>query len=247
MGKRMCVAAAIMSMCLFGGCLAVDVGKVGNGGVRIKTEEKVTIPQARISGVAPSVNVAENGDALVSLNLLGDFEKVVTTTYSDSSDRAFFVVGFFPGVMSCEGEYADCLGNGAGAVFYNLVFAGLPTVYGLVIEPFVPYYPRQTPSIFSQKAFLQSPLIGFARYSKHQNKDDVVVTRQKHRRLPIEDVVLSIPSLGVSSYGGGPVRLPRAKIPADGNVDVKMKLPHDHPLKSAMSDFENLSIRVHCK
>ena len=137
--------------------------------------------------------------------------------------------------------------NGAGAFFYNLVFAGLPTVYGLLVEPCIPYYPQQTESIVGQTAFLKSTMIGFSRYSKNATPHEKQEVRHsKVNKVRLEDAIISAPELGLESVRGQPLQIPTDKLAEGGDAKVKLSLPEDHPLKRAMSDFEDVEITIQC-
>ena len=67
-------------------------------------------------------------------------------------------------------------------------------------------------------------------------------------KMPLEDVTLSAPALGVSSSQGRPLWIPRAKVPADGKIEVRiLLLPDNHPFSSAMSEFKDKPIKVFIK
>ena len=239
------IAAPIALVC---GCAVVDVGEASLPYNRIKDRESSSTSCVSIAGIEPVVETDDNGDFLVSLNLFGSFKKVTTTTYSKASDKKHLAIGFFPGVMSCEGEYGDCVKNGLGVFFYNLVFAGLPTVYGLFAPPLIPYYPDQTRTIVSRRAFVQSTLIGFAAYSKRENGVEIETGNETIGKVPLEDVTLSAPTLGISSSQGRPLWIPRARVPVDGKIEVRiLLLPDSHPFSSAMSEFKDKPIKVFIK
>jgi len=212
-----------------------------------QVSETTSIVQSEVSGIEPSV--AQDGGVVdVNVNLLGSFDLETRTIYARSVDRdEFIAVGFFPGVMSCRGEYGDCLLNGTEAFYYNLVFAGLPTVYGLLVEPCIPHYPWQTDSIVGQTAFLKSALIGFSRYSKIATPSErQKVSRSKVGKVRLEDAIISAPDLGLESGRGQPLRIPIDKVPGGGDAKVKLSLPAGHPLEKAMSDFEDVEITIQC-
>ena len=246
MKKLMQVGVVALLLPSFTGCVAVRVSQPSVEEMR-QVSETTSIGPAEVSGIEPSVR-RDGGVVNVKVNLLGTFDLETTTTYASSVDSDKFVaVGFFPGVMSCRGEYGDCLINGTGAFFYNLVFAGLPTVYGLLVEPCIPYYPRQTDSIVCQTAFLKSTLIGFSRYSKtvtpHGKQE---VRHSKVNKVRLEDAIVSAPDLGLESVRGQPLQIPIDKLSEGGDVRVKLSLPAEHPLKRAMSDFEDVEITIQC-
>ena len=203
---------------------------------------------AELSAIDPSVTRMDNGVS-VEVYLLGKFEFETEKRLVSSAERdEFLAVGFFPGVMSCRGEYGDCVLNGITAFYYNLIFAGLPTVYGLLMEPLVPYFPDQTDSIVGQGAFLKSTLIGFSRYSKPaERKVEIQKIPTRKSKLRLEDAVIEAPSLGIESEHGRPLEIPLHRLPSNGEVKVSLRLPNGHPLKETMKDFENVPVPVSCK
>ncbi len=244
MKRLLQMGTAALTILSVAGCVAVKATQSTAENME-RLSETTRIVRSEVSGIGPTVT--RNGNVVtIELNLLGDFDLEKRTVYVSSADRdEYIAVGFFPGVMSCEGEYGDCLLNGTEAFYYDLVFAGLPTVYGLLVEPFVPYYPDQTDSIVGQKAFLKSALIGFSRYSKPAiSRTTQKIGRTAAKKLPLEDAVISAPDLGIESELGQPLQIPIEKIAGKGDVRVKLRLPEGHPLKSAMSDFEDIEITV---
>ena len=246
MKRLMKIGVTVLPFLPFIGCVDVKVSQPSEEKMR-QVSETTSIGQSEVSGIEPSV-MREDGVVNVNVNLLGTFDLETRTIYASSVDRDNFIaVGFFPGVMSCRGEYSDCLRNGAQAFFYNLVFAGLPTVHGLLVEPCIPYYPRQTESIVGQTAFLKSPFIGFSRYSKPATPfEKQKVRHAKVNKLPLEDATISAPELGLESFRGQPLQIPVDKLSDGGDVKVKLSLPEEHPLKRAMSDFEDVEITIQC-
>lgn len=228
------------------GCVAVKVTQPSDEEMR-QVSETTSIGQSEVSGIEPSV-MREGNVVNVTVNLLGTFDRETTTTYASWADSdEYIAVGFFPGVMSCNGEYDDCLLNGTEAFFYNLVFAGLPTVHGLLVEPCIPYYPRQVYSIVGPTAFLKSALIGFSRYSKPATSHEKQKVRHdKLSKLRLEDAKISAPELGLESAWGQPLQIPIDRLSYEGDVKVKLLLSAEHPLKKAMSDFENVEITIQC-
>lgn len=246
MKRLMQIGATALLLPSFTGCVALKVTQTSVEEMR-QTSETTSMIQAEVSGIEPSVSRA--GSVVnVNVNLLGTFDLETRTTYASSADRdAFIAVGFFPGVMSCRGEYRDCLLNGTEVFFYNLVFAGLPTVYGLLVEPCIPYYPRQTDSIVGQTAFLKSTIIGFSRYSKAAAPNEKQkIRRSKVNKVHLEDAIISAPDLDLESVRGQPLQIPIDKLSDGGDAKIKLSLPEEHPLKRAMSDFEDVEITIQC-
>ena len=246
MKRLMQIGAIALLLSSFTGCVAVKATQPSGEEMR-QISETTSIVQSEVSGVEPSV-VRDGSVVNINVNLLGTFDLETRTTYANAADRDVFIaVGFFPGVMSCRGEYEDCLLNGTEAFFYNLVFAGLPTVYGILVEPCIPYYPRQTDSIVGQTAFLKSTLIGFSRYSKAATPNEKQkIRRSKVNKVRLEDAIVSAPDLDLESVRGQPLQIPIDKLSDGGDAKIKLSLPEEHPLKSAMSDFEDVEITIQC-
>ena len=157
------VGAVALSFLSFTGCIATKVTEPSEGKMR-QVSVTTNVVGAKVSKVKPSIS-REGGVVAVEISLLGKFTLEEKKFFVSTLERDdYLAAGFFPGVMSCRGEYRECLQNGASAFLCNLAFGCLPTVYGLLVEPFVPHYPEQTDSIIGRKAFLKSALIGFSRY-----------------------------------------------------------------------------------
>ena len=246
MKRLMNIGAAVLPLLPFVGCVAVRVTEPLDEEMRL-VSETTSIGQSEVSGIEPSV-LRDGSVVNINVNLLGTFDLEKKTIYASSLDRdEYIAVGFFPGVMSCRGEYRDCPLNGIEVFFYNLIYAGLPTVHGLLVEPCIPYYPRQTDSIVGQTAFLKSTLIGFSRYSKDATSHEKQkVKHSKVNKVRLEDAIISAPDLGIESVQGQPLQIPIDKLSERGDAKVKLSLPEDHPLKRAMSDFEDVEITIQC-
>ena len=228
------IGAAALSFLTLTGCIANKVTESSEGQMRL-VSVATNVVGAKVSKAKPSVS-RDGGVVAVEISLIGKFtleEKRCSVSTLERED--YLAVGFFPGVMSCRGEYRECLQNGAGAFLYNLAFGCLPTVYGLLVEPFVPYYPEQTDSIVGRKAFLKSALIGFSRYSKPAERKE------------LENAVIEAPELGIASERGLPLCIPEDSLPSSGRVGVKLRLPDDHPLKDVMAVYKDVVIPVSCK
>lgn len=238
---QFCIVTLILL--IFSGCVAIRTKRYsGIMDESIKTTI-VRSDDTDVYGIAPLV-LYDGSVAKITLNLIGRFDLKTTTIYSNSSEGdGYIAFGLFPGVMSCKGEYGKSLQNGATALFYNLIFAGLPTVYGLIIEPFIPYYPKQTDSIVGKTAFLKSPIFGFSRYSKpmkpfEEAKNSIVT------QVRLDDAQISAPDLGYTSVIGQPLEIPLHEVAIVGDFKVKFSLKSDHPLKEILADFENVEIKV---
>ena len=241
------IGAAALSFLTLTGCIANKVTESSEGQMRL-VSVATNVVGAKVSKAKPSVS-RDGGVVAVEISLIGKFtleEKRCSVSTLERED--YLAVGFFPGVMSCRGEYRECLQNGAGAFLYNLAFGCLPTVYGLLVEPFVPYYPEQTDSIVGRKAFLKSALIGFSRYSKPaERKEKVNAFHREVKELPLENAVIEAPELGIASERGLPLCIPEDSLPSSGRVGVKLRLPDDHPLKDVMAVYKDVVIPVSCK
>lgn len=241
------IGAALLPFMTFTGCLAIKMTEPSEEKMQL-VSETTQVVRSELSGIEPSA-VRKDNVVAVKVNLLGKFKTETKKVYASSLEHDdYLAVGFFPGVMSCKGEYRDCVQNGAGALLFNLAFAGLPTVYGILVEPFVPHYPNQTDSIVGRKAFLKSALIGFSRYSKPaERKERVQASHSEVGKLPLEDAVITATELGITSERGLPLFIPVDRLPSSGDVRVKLSLPDDHPLKSVISDLEDVPIEVSCQ
>ena len=238
----------LLFMLLISGCVAVRTSSSIKSDVRLENE-RTRFVQADVTGVEPLVT--RIGKILeIKIQLLGNFDIEKTKIYSTpDSEETYISCGFFPGVMSCKGEYAypDCVLNTAGAFFYNLVYGGLPTAYGLLMEPFIPYYTPQTDSIVQKFAFLKSPIIGFSRYSKFRGgRVENKVTHKELKKILLEDVEIVASDVDIKSERGSSLRVSPDVLPEDGFIRIKFILPEDHPLKSELSIDENIEITVYC-
>lgn len=238
------IGMAVLLTLPFAGCVAVRVSQPTDAEMRIVAQSQ-SISPSEVTGVEPTLD-GTGGTVNVSFSILGTFDVATTSVYAGSANVDRFVaVGFFPGVMSCRGEYRDCMSNAACACLYNIVFVGLPTVYGLLVEPWIPHYPEQTDSIVGQQAFLKSALIGVSRYAKRvEARERQKVSHSVSSKIKLEDAIVLAPELGLESERGKPLRIPIDRLPENGELQVKLKLPEAHPLKDVMAGFEDAEITV---
>ena len=240
---KLMVLVALLQ-CL-GGCVVIKVSQsdLSKSG---ETYETKRVYQAEVVGVEPILTWTRN-HVSIGMKLQGSFDIETTTVDVGGQGRdEFLAAGAFPGVMSCKGEYRDSVKNAAGAFFYNLIFAGLPTVYGLLVEPCIPHYPEQTDSIVGETAFVKSALIGFSRYSKPVCNDKRSVANAKHSEMILDNASIAAPDLGIRSEYGHDLEVPIANLPKDGEIKVELSLPVGHPLKVAMAGLEGVGISVLC-
>ena len=227
------------------GCVAVqtDSGRSVNGTPR-ETSVKWLRVSARDGEIVPVATRLENGDVEMRIRLSGAFEKEVhTATDITSRDGHWWAIGFFPGVMGCQGEQSRAVGNALGACWYNVVYAGLPTVYGLLVEPFTYVTRDQKDSVFGKSAFALSPILGFCKYKKWESREETDSRRLNETSVFLEDAVLSCPELEVKSRRGEPLRLTRRQIEGMPFVSVVFSLPEDHPFKQEWGFAENEAYR----
>ena len=192
-----------------------------------------------------SVDVVRDGaSVLISLTAQGDFswedkEKYVMDAVTDT----YLSVGFFPGVMGCRGEIAKALPNGVGAFWYNLVFCGVPTVYGLVVAPFIPVAREQKESVFGRDAFALSSLMGFYYYSKDTPGTERIQTKTGGSNIyKLPDAELRLASGRYASSYGGVLRCSVTDFDSNGLCALTFTVREDHPLKDELRPFENKRI-----
>ena len=196
-----------------------------------------------VRGIAVDV-VREGDNVLVSLTAQGDFswedkEKYVTAAVIDT----YLSVGFFPGVMGCKGEIAKALPNGAGAFWYNIVFCGVPTVYGLVVAPFIPVAQEQKESVFGRDAFVLSSLMGFYYYSKNTPGTEHVQTKVGGSNVyKLPEAELRLASGRYANSFGGVLRCSKTDFDSNGLCALTFTVPPGHPLKDELRPFENKRI-----
>jgi len=246
MEKRLvCAAAGAIAAIAMTGCLSMETGVSPADEREYGSSTKVI--EAVVTGVEPHVEW-HDGDCVVRISLTGTLRCEATKSkVRYNVERRYLSAGFFPGTMACRGEYSDCVVNGLAAFYYNIVFVGLPTVYGLIVEPFIPYYPAQAESVVGKNAFLNSPMIGFARYCKSGTEySKVTVPLPKKNRWELEDAVLSAPKFNLKSERGEPLRINGALLKGAKTFDVAIALPEGHPLKNAMGIYEGVKITVPC-
>lgn len=139
------------------GCLSVPVG--GDG--QVATSESLPKTTGRVLGIS-STTRREGTSVYVSLYADGNFKeerKVIETT--TTKREKMVTVGILPGVAGCKG--GDVLSNGTAAFWYNLCMLGTPTLYGLLVAPFLS--PEDEVMEMNQDGFFaRSALVGYHAY-----------------------------------------------------------------------------------
>ena len=104
MERLMQVGVVALLLPSFVGCVGIKVAQPSVEEMR-KVSETTSIGQSEVSGIEPSVT--RDGVVVdINVNLLGTFDLETRTIYASLAGRdGFIAVGFFPGVMSCRGEY----------------------------------------------------------------------------------------------------------------------------------------------
>ena len=230
------------------GCASINLTNRSSSQETFRGREPQVWRKKIVRGIEPRVSL-ENGNVLISLVAQGDFsweerEKWGLDTVSDD----YLAIGFFPGVMGCEGEISKAFPNGVGACWYNLVFCGMPTVYGLVVAPFVPIAQEQKNSVFGRGAFALSALMGFYYYRTDSPGTERIISKDcgsSVYELSEAEIRLASGS-GQYSYGGV-LRCSPADFDSTGSCMLTFTLPEDHPLKNELRSYEGKRIPAKLK
>ena len=232
------VAALLFST----GCLSFPLG---NPKVPITTTS-VTSGIARdapndIEEFSPSATRLEPNTVKITFIVRGTINlREVHETKIEHGAEERLSIGFFPGA-ACETNSVDAMAWAAESIWYNIIFVGLPTVSGLLIEPFIPASPGKG------SAFSRSAIIGCHRWGyKPATK-----TTQKTSSKATECILLNGYSCEVNGASS-------VVVDKDGNctaygfpaaaksLKVTLSIPNTHPLKRQLEPFEKepISIRL---
>ena len=230
------------------GCASINISNRSSSGETFRGGEPRVWRKKIVRGIEPRV-LQENDDVWISLVAQGDFsweerEKWGTDTISDD----YLAIGFFPGVMGCEGEISNALPNGVGAFWYNLVFCGMPTVYGLVVAPFIPIAQEQKDSVFGHGAFALSALMGFYYYRTDTPGKERTVSKDGGSSVyEISEAEIRLVSGSGQSGSVGMLRCSEADFDSNGSCMVTFTVPEDHPLKNELRSYEGKRIPAKLK
>ena len=243
--KLIPLSVLALSTLFLTGCFSVKVssGKLLSEYTRSET---VIWTKFTIEGLDPQVLRLDDGSCRISFDLIGDFvQQVRKEHYQNRGDETWLSMGAFPGALACYGEYDDAVKSGLQACWYNFVFAGLPTLHGLLIEPFNPIVLRQSNSIVGTEAFVRSPLIGFCKYLKSAPNDSRVELGSPvaHKRYSLSGAELSTVGSPVSA-SGDPLFLPASSLDGVRTVDVRISIPADHPMRSQLAELDRQVVTV---
>lgn len=242
--NRLCTALAITATAFLCGCVSVKLSDGESSKVRTQSSSSKLVSQ-HVSAIEPVITERKDGTNAVEFYLVGQFDYETTASVEDERVRQCHVaLGCFPGVRACRGEMRDCLPNAAAAFWYNLIFAGLPTVHGLLLEPFNPFVFEQSDTLADRHAFVRAPLFGVAKYYKANTITKTVVTRSTKQRIRLDNAILKAPELGLSSTENATLAVPAERFKDNAAVRISFFVPKGHPLENELSDFSGISLTV---
>lgn len=236
------VIAILAGIC---GCVSFPIEEATFGNP-VLVDSRTPMVRGQVTGINPVVTTYDQ-TITIDLSLQGNFEKSFDESYETTIHTRNVSFGAFPGTMACEGEIDSCAINGLAVCWNNLLFLGLPTVYGLFIAPFDPQYREQAKSIVGADAFVRSPLLGFSKYRKSQSQvERKTRTAKDLASIRLEDAVLQCSSPRRNSRPGKALVIPKNELPGDQTLKISFTLPETHPLKAQLRDFEGVSFPVEC-
>ena len=224
------------------GCASINISNQSSSRETFRGTERVWRKKI-VRGIEPRVS-QENGIVSISLVAQGDFEWEEREKWGvDTVSHDYLAIGFFPGVMGCEGEISKAFPNGIGAFWYNLVFCGMPTVYGLVVAPFIPIAQEQKDSVFGRGAFALSALMGFYYYRANTPGEERIVTKPNGTSAyELSEAEIRLDSGSRKCGYGGELRCSIAEFDSNGSCKLTFTVPENHPLKNELRSYEGKRI-----
>lgn len=208
----------------FGGGSTVTKTSYNGGGLDPSAPNEV-------DEIRPEVRSASFGGLELRFKLIGSFtmeKKEITEVFHPSAQRLAF--GFFPG-SACDETTGKSVGTAMKSVWFNVVFAGMPTVSGLLVEPFIHAEPG------AGSAFSRSAIFGFHRWGASPYKDESHdTTRSTESEMYLDQYECKFD--GDSYYAANCIcKLdpPSRKAP----ITISLSVDDNHPLKRQLAPFEN--------
>ena len=239
---RMVVAAALAAVVT--GCVSIPVS-LGRPSSQKLPGTVTTLCRAEIDSIAPVVKRAGAGGFGISFEAIGSFEReTVGIVEIRTSPSEHVAMGLFPGLA--EDNAHDAVGNALTAFWYNICFAGTPTVYGLLLEPVFGGYssPEDATATMGGKAgFPRAPLIGFYKFQrKGSSRTERVSSRDRLNQLPLETLSIQPVDPATRVLYTSPGNLTIAA-PPDGKREcaVRLSISPADPLAKPLAPFLDAS------
>lgn len=236
---RRCAAVAAVTFCMaHAGCVSFSIGDSNATTQTVSVTRSVARDAANeIEEVEPVVRRVQDA-VTVRFNLHGAFvEEECSETTVRHKGVQMLAAGFFPGSACYEGPGVQ-VGAAVRSVWYNILFLGLPTVSGLLVEPFVPAGPDDG------SAFSQSAIIGFHRWGGKpyvENKTE----RSRVNRDVMAFVDYSCRVAGASATVAADGLCVVRGVPADaGTIEVTLSVSPRHPLRDQLAPFMDVPITI---
>ena len=232
----------LLLLSLFGAfsCGCVSVATSGGAKSVTPASTQTSYHDVRVDGFEPVVQRTGTGTVTIRFEATGCFpyEKIETRRYrTEDSERMAF--GFFPGLA--ESSPDNMVGDALIAFWYNLCFCGLPTVHGLLFEPFAPVSTATAArgSMGERSGTSRAALLGFYRYRKYASVQTDPTPKRSVGTL--DKVSLDAVSLSpvdcpfpVRSSGMGFLTL--GNVPAGPQeCRVRLSFPANDPLHDALA------------
>lgn len=234
------VMAALSASLVSAGCMSFSLGESRQPIKRpgIPTVSIDASAANEIDEISPVVNRTGPRSAEIKFIVRGSITEVEErVTMIDHSEEQRLAVGFFPGA-ACEKTTDDAMVWGAETIWYNIIFVGLPTVSGLLIEPFIPAG-RGNGSAFSRSA-----IIGFHRWGSEPHTE----TSHERRSYGKDSTQLKgylCTAEGASTLVDRQGLCTVRDFPATAkSLKVTLSIPNAHPLKRQLEPFERGPISI---
>ena len=237
---RTSTALAALALAMpMAGCLSFTVAETGASRPVVEVSRDVAKdPSNQIYEIAPVAKRSWSQSAELSFDLIGSVKVAeLTKTETRRGWRQRLAFGFFPGA-ACDDGFDAQAGTAFKSIWYNIAFVGIPTVSGLLVEPFV-HADREMGSDFSRSA-----IFGFHRWNaKPCIEKDARRARGFREVVQLKDY--SCEFAGTTSYADNDGICRVSPVPEGAKtIEVKVFVPQRHPLMDKLAPFINAPITI---
>lgn len=233
------LAAGIAVAGVFSGCVQFSIGDSYPPATTTATYTSIVKDASNeIEEIRQRAWWVDGNTAGIRFDLIGMFTETTTRDIRilhKRSQRLAF--GLFPGSAADERDGAK-VGTAFKSLWYNALFFGMPTVSGLLVEPFV-HADQAECSNFSRSAiigFHRWEAVGQVEEKKEKSNSSKDAVQLKNYTCKADNGTAVVLEDGVLHVSGFPAE---AK-----SVDVMISIPQQHPLKDQLAPFLQSKIKV---
>lgn len=224
---------------ILSGCVQFSIGESYPPTTTVATDTSLAKDSSNeIEEIRQRARRTGGNSAEISFDLLGTFTETTTRNLKirhNKSQRLAF--GFFPGSAVDEKDGAK-VETAIRSLWLNVAFLGMPTVSGLLVEPFV-HADNEKCSNFSRSA-----IFGFHRWAASgQIEEKTEKTNSSKDTVQLKNYTCKADM--VSAWVSEDGILHVSGFPAEAkSVDVMISIPQHHPLKDQLAPFVQSKVKI---